>query len=69
MVGTRKIAAILVADIVVATAGSRERTKIALSRPRGLRRDLIDPAIGAQQSCDVSAATNRKTEDQREWSV
>jgi adenylate cyclase len=45
--GTRKIAAILVADIVGysrLTGTDEDRT---LSRLRGLRSDLIDPAIGA----------------------
>ena len=66
MVGTRKITAILVADIAGCSplaGGDEDRT---LSRPRGLRSDLIDPAIDAHQSCDVSAGTNRKTENQRE---
>jgi hypothetical protein len=40
MVGTRKIVAILVADIVRLPGGGENRT---LSRPRGLRSDLIDP--------------------------
>ena len=47
MVGTRKIAAILVADIVGYSrlaAADEDRT---LSRLRGLRSDLIDPAIDA----------------------
>ena len=47
MSGTRKIAAILVADIVGysrLTGTDEDRT---LSRLRGLRSDLIDPAIGA----------------------
>ena len=48
MSGTRKIAAILVADIVGGysrlTGTDEDRT---LSRLRGLRSDLIDPAIGA----------------------
>ena len=66
MTETRKLAAILVADVVGygRLAGADEdRT---LSRLRGLRSDLIDPAIDAHQSCDVSARTNRKTENQRE---
>src|SRR5271169_6138884 len=49
MAGTRKIAAILVADVVGYSklAGSdEERT---LSRLRGLRSDLIDPAIAAHR--------------------
>jgi class 3 adenylate cyclase len=47
MVGTRKIAAILVADVVGYSrlaAADEDRT---LSRLRGLRSDLIDPAIDA----------------------
>src|SRR5580704_15491140 len=66
MVGTRKIAAILVADIVGYSRLAGADEDRTLSRPRRLRRDLINPAIDAHQSCDVSAATNRKTEDQRE---
>jgi branched-chain amino acid transport system substrate-binding protein len=66
MVGTRKIAAILVADIVGYSRLAGADEDRTLSRPRGLRSDLIDPAIDAHQSCDVSAGTNRKTEDQRE---
>jgi hypothetical protein len=40
-----------------------------LSRLRGLRSDLIDPAIDAHKRrppCDVSAGTNRKAQGQRE---
>ena len=47
MSGTRKIAALLVADIIVysrLTGTDEDRT---LSRLRGLRSDLIDPAIDA----------------------
>src|SRR6478672_6365810 len=49
MAGTRKIAAILVADIVGYSrlaAADEDRT---LSRLRGLRSDLIDPAIDAHR--------------------
>ena len=46
--GTRKIAAILWLRISSATAGSRERTRIARCRGSGaLRSDLVDPAIDA----------------------
>jgi len=47
MAGTPKIAAVLVADIVgysLLAGADEDRT---LSRLRGLRRDLIDPAIDA----------------------
>ena len=53
MSGTRKIAAILVADIVGysrLTGTDEDRT---LSRLRGLRSDLIDPAIGAHHGRTV----------------
>jgi branched-chain amino acid transport system substrate-binding protein len=66
MVGTRKIAAILVADIVGYSRLAGADEDRTLSRPRGLRSDLIAPAIDAHQSCAVSAGTNRKTENQRE---
>ena len=66
MVGTRKIAAILFADIVGYSRLAGADEDRTLSPPRGLRSDLIDPAIDAHQSCDVSAGTNRKTENQRE---
>ena len=56
----------LVADIVGYSRLAGANEDRTLSRPRGLRSDLIDPAIDAHQSCDVSARTNRKTEDQRE---
>jgi adenylate cyclase len=52
MSGTRKIAAILVADVVGCSrlAGAEDHT---LARPRGLRGDLIDPAIDNHQGCIV----------------
>jgi ABC-type branched-subunit amino acid transport system substrate-binding protein len=67
--GTRKIAPILVADIVGhgRLAGADEDR--ALSRLRGLHSHLINPAIDAHKrrpSCDVSAGTNRKAQGQRE---
>src|ERR1700681_4290218 len=53
MVGNRKIAAMLVADIVGYSrlAGTDEDRK--LSRLRGLRSDLIDPAIDAHHGRSV----------------
>jgi TolB-like protein/class 3 adenylate cyclase len=47
MAGTRKIAAILVADIVGYSRLAGADEERTLSRLRGLRRDLIDPAIDA----------------------
>ena len=47
MVGTRKIAAILVADIVGYSRLAGTDEDRTLSRLRGLRSDLIDPAIDA----------------------
>jgi adenylate cyclase len=55
MMGTRKIAAILVADIAGYSRLAEAVEDHTLSRPRGLRRDLIAPANDAHQSCDVSA--------------
>jgi adenylate cyclase len=49
---TRKIAAILVADVVGYSrlAAAEDRT---LARLRGLRSDLVDPAIDSHQRCIV----------------
>ena len=47
MAGTRKIAAILVADIVGYSRLAEADEDRTLSRLRGLRSDLIDPAIDA----------------------
>ena len=47
MVGTRKIAAILVADIVGYSRLAGTDEDRTLSRLRGLRSDLIDPTIDA----------------------
>ena len=67
MVGTRKIAAILFADIVgySGLAGADE-DRTPSSPPRGLRSDLIARANEAHPCCDVSVGTNRKTQNQRE---
>ena len=59
MVGNRKIAAIVVADIVGysrLTGTDEDRT---LSRLRGLRSDLIDPAIAAHHSRIVERTGER----------
>jgi hypothetical protein len=61
---TRKIAAILVADIVGYSRLAGPDEDRTLSRPRGLRSDLIDPAIDAHQSCDFvrrDQSENRKS--------
>ncbi len=47
MAGTRKIAAILVADIVGYSRLAGADEERTLARLRGLRSDLIDPAIDA----------------------
>jgi adenylate cyclase len=47
MAGTRKIAAILVADIVGYSRLAGADEERTLARLRGLRSDLIDPAIAA----------------------
>ena len=47
MAGTRKIAAILVADVVGYSRLAGADEERTLSRLRGLRSDLIDPAIAA----------------------
>ncbi len=49
MAGTRKIAAILVADIVGYSRLAGADEDRTLSRLRGLRGDLIDPAIAAHR--------------------
>jgi adenylate cyclase len=49
MAGTRKIAAILVADIVGYSRLAGADEDRTLSRLRGLRSDLIDPAIDAHR--------------------
>src|SRR6476619_6457740 len=47
MAGTRKLAAILVADIVGSSRLAEADEERTLARLRGLRSDLIDPAIDA----------------------
>ncbi len=53
MAGTRKIAAILVADIVGYSRLAGADEDRTLSRLRGLRSDLIDPAINAHHGRTV----------------
>jgi len=50
---TRKIAAILVADVVGSSRLAGADEDRTLSRLRGLRSDLIDPAIAAHHGCIV----------------
>src|ERR1700723_4174862 len=47
MAGTRKIAAILVADVVGYSRLAGADEDRTLSRLRGLRSDLVDPAVAA----------------------
>jgi TolB-like protein/class 3 adenylate cyclase len=54
MAGTRKIAAILVADVVGYSRLAGADEEGTLSRLRGLRNDLIDPAIAARHGRIVS---------------
>ena len=54
MAGTRKIAAILVADIVGYSRLAGADEDRTLSRLRGLRSDLIDPAIAAHHGSIVN---------------
>jgi len=62
MAGTQKIAAILVADIVGYSRLAGADEDRTLSRLRGLRSDLIDPAIdlttGASSSEPATAASS-----------
>ena len=53
MTETRKIAAILVADVVGYSRLASADEDRTLSRLRGLRSDLIDPAINAHQGRTV----------------
>ena len=50
---TRKIAAILVADVVGYSRLAGADEDRTLARLRGLRSDLIDPAINSHQGCIV----------------
>jgi adenylate cyclase len=53
MSGTRKIAAILVADVVGYSRLGGADEDGTLARLRGQRSDLIDPAIDSHQGCIV----------------
>ena len=53
MAGTRKIAAILVADIVCYSRLAGADEDRTLARLRGLPSDLIDPAINSHRVCIV----------------
>ena len=55
MAGTRKIAAILVADIVGYSRLAGADEDRTLSRLRGLRSDLIDPTIAVHGLQDLCA--------------
>src|SRR5208283_1580615 len=56
MAETRKIAAILVADVVGFSRLAGADEERTLARLRGLRSDLIDPAIGAHHGRIVKGA-------------
>ena len=58
MSGTRKLAAILVADVVGYSRLAGADEERTLARLRGLRSDLIDPAIAAHRGRVV-----KRTED------
>jgi hypothetical protein len=60
MAGTRKIAAILVADIVGYSRLAGADEDRTLSRLRGLRSDLIDPAIDGASRAHRQANRRRK---------
>src|SRR3984885_1697461 len=69
MVETRKLAAVLVSDVVGYSrlAGADEgRT---LSRLRGLRSDLIDPAIDAHRGRIVKALATAASSSSAAWST
>ena len=55
MAGTRKIAAILVADIIGYSRLACADEDRTFARLRGLRSDLIDPAIAALRAASSSA--------------
>jgi adenylate cyclase len=69
MAETRKIAAILVADVVGYSrlaAADEDRT---LSRLRGLRSDLIDPAIAAHHGRVVKLPATGSSSNFAAWST
>ena len=57
---TRKLAAILVADIVGYSRLASTDEDRTLARVRGLRSDLIDPAIAAHRGRDRQAHRRRR---------
>ncbi len=59
MTETRKLAAILVADVVGYSRLAGADEERTLARLRGLRSDLIDPSIAAHRGRIVSAFTRR----------
>ena len=69
MGGMRKIAAILVADVVGYSRLAGVDEDRTLSRLRGLRSDLIDPAIDAHQGASLSAPVTARSSSSAAWST
>src|SRR5271166_1069487 len=69
MAGTRKIAAILVADIVGYSRLAEADEDRTLARLRGLRSDLIDPAIDAHRGRIVKRTGDGSLIEFAAWST
>jgi adenylate cyclase len=69
MVETRKIAAILVSDVVGYSRLAGADEDRTLSRLRGLRSDLIDPAIAAHHGRIVKHTGDGNLVEFRAWST
>jgi adenylate cyclase len=67
MTETRKLAAILVADIVGYSRLASVDEERTLARVRGLRSDLIDPAIGAHHGRIVKRTGDGSTSSSAGW--
>ena len=65
---TRKIAAILVADIVGYRLAGADEAR-TLSRLQGLRSDLIDPAIAVHNGRLVTACATARRSNSVPWST
>ena len=69
MAGTRKIAAILVADVVGYSRLAGADEDRTLARLRGLRSDLIDPAIDAHHGRIVKRTGDGSSSSSAAWST